>query len=418
MGKTITEKILARAADKKEVSPSDYIEVTSRRPTTMAHHSALGKGADQLAIWGITPFDVHRIRIVDGHYGATESPVAQEKRRQTREWAKAMGIPKEYIYELGRQGAEAIITAEKGWALPGECIFQGVNGHTCTVGALGCFSMALSFGTGAYLARGKTWIKVPQSCKMVIKGKLPKGVSARDISEYTLGQIGPSGAVGMVTEWVGPVVDEMEMDERFCLCGVTLFTGAWTSIMNPDEKTLSWVRSHSNEEFEPLVSDPDAQYAKVYEFDVSNIEPQVVMPDNRYTVKPVSEVAVIRINKGMVGTESNGWLADMRMAAEILNGRQIHPEVIMDILPGSMNILQEAVSKGFISTLLAAECVLHVPGTDRNTPLGPEEIGIMTASTNPPGRGGSLSAKLFLAAPYTVAASCVAGKIVDPRKYL
>lgn len=418
MGKTITEKILARSAGKKEVSPGDYIEVTSRRPTAMAHHSALGKGADQLEVWGIKPFDVHRIRIVDGHYGATESPIAQEKRLQTRAWAKAMGIPKQYIYELGRQGAEAILTAEKGWALPGECIFQGVNGHTCTVGALGCFPMALSFGTGAYLAQGKTWIKVPQSCKMIIKGKLPKGVTARDISEYTLAQIGPSAAVGMVTEWVGPVIDEMEMDQRFCLSGVTLFTGAWTSIMNPDEKTLAWVRAHTDEAFEPLFSDPDAQYAKIYEFDISNIEPQVVMPNNRYTVRPVSEVAGIKIDKGMVGTESNGWLADMKMAAEILAGRKLHPDVIMDVLPGSMDILREAIRQGVILSLLDAECVLHVPGTDRNTPLGPEEVGIMTAATNPPGRGGSITAKLFLAAPHTVAASCLAGKIADPRDYL
>jgi 3-isopropylmalate/(R)-2-methylmalate dehydratase large subunit len=416
MGKTIAEKILARAAGKAEVSPGDYIEVTSNRPTTM-QHTAPRKGQDRLLVWGIKPFDVHRIRIVDGHYGAAESPGVQENRRKSREWAKAMGIPSEYIYELGRQGAEAIITAEKGWALPGECIFQGVNGHSSTVGALGCFAMALSFGTGAYLIRGKTWIKVPETCKIVITGKLPKGVSARDISEYTLGQIGPSGAVGMVTEWVGPVIDEMEMDQRFCLCAVTLFTGAWTSIMNPDEKTIAWVRARSNEEFERLVSDPDAHYAKVYEFDVSNIEPQVVMANNRYTVKPVSEVAGIKINKGMIGTESNGWVADIRMAAEILEGRKIDPNVIMDVVPGSMGILQDAIKKGYISKVLEAECVLHVPGTDKNTPLGPDEIGVMTAATNVPGRKGNVGA-VYLASPHTVAASCLAGKIADPRKYL
>src|SRR5215475_9431851 len=168
MGKTIAQKILARAAGKAEVSPGDYIEVTSKRPTSM-QLTAPRKGQEHLLAWGITPFDVHRVRIIDGHYGAAESPEVQENRRKGREWAKAMGVPKPYIYELGRQGAEAILTAEKGWALPGDCIFQGVNGHTSTVGALGCFAMALSFGTGAYLISGKTWVKVPETCKMVIK---------------------------------------------------------------------------------------------------------------------------------------------------------------------------------------------------------------------------------------------------------
>jgi 3-isopropylmalate/(R)-2-methylmalate dehydratase large subunit len=419
VGRTITEKIMAKAAGKAEVSSGDYIEFTSDRPITMGYHSPPDKGQWELVTWGVKPFDPTKLKFVDGHYGLNPTDGPRERRQLWRDWCRDMGVPKENLFELGRQGAEQVLCVQKGWALPGSIVANGVNGHSSTSGALGCFAFALSGGLGAYLIEGKTWAKVPETCKVVLTGELQKGVTSRDISEYVLSKIGTSGAVGMVTEWTGPAVDAMSMDERFCLCSVTLFTGAWTSIMNPDDKTVAWVKAHTDEAFEPLCSDEDAEFAKVLEFDVSEIEPQIVMTGTRYEVKPVSEVEGVAVNRGMVGSECNGWLYDMACAASILEGKKIHQDSILEIVPGSQEILLDALDAGYVRTFIEAECVVYTPGTDFNhTPLNATDTGIHSQQTNSPGRAGSTESKLYLGSPYTVAASTMEGKIVDPRKYL
>ncbi|MBI4232818.1 MAG: 3-isopropylmalate dehydratase large subunit [Chloroflexi bacterium] len=421
MGKTIAEKILARASGRREVSPGDYIEVSTPCPVT--HFVSMGRGPGQMKQMGFNKvFNPRLVNVVDGHNGSTASHRAGEERNAVRAWAKSVGIPEENIYDLGRQGVEHVLAGEKAWAVPGECFFQVVNGHTTTLGALGAFAITLSYGSGAYLMTGKTWIRVPQSVKMVIRGKLPKGVFARDIFEYTLGQIGPSGAVGMVQEWTGPVIEAMDMDGRFALCCNALFSGAWTGIVNPDQRTIEYVRARSKEPFEPLVSDPDAKYAKVYEFDVSNLVPQVVPPPKRYVIKPAVELAGTRVNRGFIGSCAGSRMEDLRLAAQVLKGRKLHPEVILNITPGTVNIFKQALKEGLIETFLDAGCVVPSPACGMcfgaNTPLAAGDVCISTGTCNYPGRMGSKDAEIYLGNPATVAASCVEGRITDPRKYL
>jgi 3-isopropylmalate/(R)-2-methylmalate dehydratase large subunit len=422
VGKTITEKILARAAGRKEVSPGQYIQVSSRCPTPMGNFGGLQRGLEFCVEWGVGVFNPQLIKIIDGHLGASASHNAARARYATREWAKAVGIPPVNFYRLGRGGIESMISAESAWALPGEVYFQAVNGHASGNGALGAFATTLSYARGSYFLRGKTWVRVPRSVKMVVAGTLPKGTCARDIFEYILGRIGPTGAAGAAIEWTGPVIDALSMDERFSLCSLAIFTGAWTAIMNPDERTLDYVRARTKETFQPEVSDHDAEYFKTYEFDVSDLEPQVVPPPKRHITKSAKDLDGIPVNRGFIGSDAGGWLEHLRMAAQILRGRKIHPSVVLNITPGTTRILSQALDEGLVKVFVEAECVVPVPNegmeSGYNTPLSSDEVCIASGQTNYPGRMGSVDAQIYLANPYTVAASCLEGKIVDPRKYL
>jgi len=422
MGKTITEKILAKAAGRKEVSPGEYIEVGSRCPTPMGNFGSLRGGVEFCAEWGVGVFNPGLIRIVDGHLGATASHNAARSRMGARKWAKTVGIPEDNIYTLGRSGIENMFSAERAWALPGEVYLQAVNGHSSGSGALGAFATTLSYGRGEYFMTGRTWMRVPRSIKIVVNGTLPAGTCARDIFEYFLSQIGPTGAGGAALEWTGQVIDDLSMGERLSLCSYAIFTGAWTAIINPDQKTLDYVRARSKESFEPQVSDPDAQYAKTYELEVSNLVPQVVPPPKRHLVKAIQEMEGTPINRGFIGSDAGGWIEHLRMAAGILQGKKIHSRVVLNITPGTTNVLRQALDEGLIKTFVDAECVVPTPNEGMewgaNTPLSADEVCIASGQTNYPGRMGSEEAQIYLANPMTVAASCLEGRIADPRKYL
>ncbi len=421
MGKTITEKILAKAAQRSEVVPGEYLEITSSRPVTL--HASMTRGPGQLKAMGVTKvFDPTKIKVVDGHNGATASHSAAKNRKAVIEWAESVGVPRDNIWEIGRSGIEHLIAGENCWPLPGEVYFQVVNGHTSTLGALGAFAVTLSYGSGAYLMKGKTWVKVPESVLFVVEGTLPEGVYARDVFEYILGAVGPSACVGMVMEWAGKSIDDMDMDGRFSLCCNALFTGAWTAIMNPDQTSLSYVRSRTAESFDPLSSDQDAHYAKRYVFDVSNIVPQIVPPPERYHVKPVTAFEGTLINRGFIGSCADSRIEDLRVAAEVLRGRKLHPRAVLNVTPGTPSIYRQAMHEGLIDIFMDAGCLVASPACGMcwgaNTPLADGDTCLSTGTCNYPGRMGSKKADIYLGSPATVAAGCVEGKIVDPRNYL
>ena len=230
------------------------------------------------------------------------------------------------------------------------------------------------------------------------------------------------GGMGGVLEWCGPVVDEMSMEERFSLSSSAIFTGAWTSIMNPDDKVIRYVQAATTRPFEPVRSDPDARYARVFEFDVSEIEPLVVPPPKRHIVKTVRELAGTPLNRGFIGSDSGGWYEHVRLAARILQGRKLPPDVILNVTPGTVGILLRMIDTGILRTLIEAGCCVPDPNEGQeaglNTLLSAGEVCIASAQTNYPGRMGSRDAEIYLANPATVAASCLEGRITDPRAYL
>ncbi len=337
------------------------------------------------------------------------------------EWARQHGVPEKNILDLGRIGNKHHLAIEKAVALPGSFYFS-TDAHSMTVGGVGCFGNCVSVENSAFLRYGWTWFRVPESIKFNITGKLQDGVMGRDVYEYILSQIGPAGAIYQVMEYTGPVIDSMSIAGRCSMCCLSVFTGAKLGIVNPDQKVLDWFKTRTDVPFEPQVSDSDARYVKTYEYDGSKIEPQVVVPPHRHTVKNIAEVEGMKITNAFIGSCASGLDEDMKIAARILKGRKVHPRVLFNVTPGSSQAMLRATKEGIIETLLEAEAFVCAPGCGMcpgfYTPLAKNEVCIASSTLNVPGRMGDESAQVYLASPATVAASAIEGRITDPRKYL
>ena len=425
MGKTIIEKIMAKAIGEAEVSPGQYIQFRGSKidhPFVIAGTDMgprlVGRGA---------PFDINKIIFAPDHCGSYtrvgSATTNRENQRANIEWARGMGVPEEHILELGRCGNIHHIAVEKAVALPGSVYFSAMtDGHAITVGGVGCYGSTMSAADKAFLRSGWTWFRVPESVKINVTGKLQDGVMGRDVYEYILGQIGPAGAIYKVIEFTGPVMDDMSMDGRLSMCCLAMFTGAKTGIVNPNQQIIDFFKARTKVKFEPQYSDKDAKYIKTYEFDGSKIEPQVVVPPHRHTVQTIKDVEGIPITNAFIGSCASGRDEDMRIAARILKGRKIHPKVLFNVTPGSSDAMTRVDKEGVISTLLEAGCFVCAPGCGMcpgfYTPLAKNEVCIASSTTNFTGRMGDESALVYLGSPATVAASAIEGKITDPRKYL
>jgi 3-isopropylmalate/(R)-2-methylmalate dehydratase large subunit len=421
--KNVVQKILARAAGKDEVSTGEYVIARSNRPVTLCGDT-MARGPWQMVETGARKvFDPSKIKIVVGHVGAGGHSATGDLRRKFRQWAEDVGIPRENILDLGQQGVEHIVAGEECWALPGEVYFSITNGHTTSLGALGGFAVTLSYESGAYLVKGYSWIQVPEMARFTLKGKAQPGVYARDIYEYILGQIGPTGTPGQVIKWDGEYIDNLGMDGRFAMCANALFSSAWTALVEPDQITLDYVRARTKDPFTPLRSDPDAEYAQQRTFDVSVIEPQIVPPPERTHVYPVSAYEGKKISRGHIGTCANGRMEDMRVAAQILKGRKVHPDVVLNITPGSTAVYKQCLKEGVLETFVDAGVFLPPPACGQccagaNTPLADGDVCLSSGTCNYPGRMGSYKSEIYLCSPRTVAASAVAGCVTDPRHFL
>jgi 3-isopropylmalate/(R)-2-methylmalate dehydratase large subunit len=422
-GRNVVQKILARAAGKGEVSTGEYVIVRSTRPVTLCGDTMARGPAQMLQTGARKVFDPKMIKIVVGHVGAGGHSATGTLRQRFRQWAIEVGIPRENIIDLGQQGVEHIVAGEQCWAMPGEVYFSITNGHTTSLGALGGFAVTLSYESGAYLVRGFSWIQVPEVARFTLQGKTKPGVYARDVYEYILGQIGPTGTPGQVIKWDGDYVAGLGMDDRFAMCANALFSSAWTAIVEPDQVTQEYVRSHTSEPFTPIYSDPDAEYVQHRHFDVSTIEPQIVPPPDRTNVYPVSGYQGKKISRGHIGTCANGRLEDMRIAARILKGRKVHPDVILNITPGSTAIYKQCLQEGLLETFVDAGVFIPPPACGQccagaNTPLADGDVCLSSGTCNYPGRMGSTQSEIYLCSPATVAASAVTGSVTDPREHL
>jgi 3-isopropylmalate/(R)-2-methylmalate dehydratase large subunit len=419
----IAQKILARAAGKKEVSTGEYVIVRSNRPVNLGG-DYLSRGAIQVMECGVQKvFNPKLIKIVVGHAGAGGGKAIGESRRKIRRWAEGVGVPRENILDLGQQGVEHVVSGEQCWALPGELYFSVTNGHSTALGALGGFAVPLSYESGAYLIKGFSWIQVPEVARFTLTGRTKEGVYVRDVYEYVLGQIGATGTPGQVILWDGDYVAGLDMDARFTLCANALFSSAWTAIIEPDQVTLDYVKARTKEPFVPLYGDPDAEYTQHRSFDVSNIEPQIVPPPERTHVYPIAAYEGRKITKGHIGACTNGRMFDMRVAAKILKGRKVHPDVMLNITPGSVSVYRQCLTEGILEILLDAGVFLPAPccgqcASGTATPLGDDDVCLSSGTCNYQGRMGSEKAEIYLASPATIAASAVTGCITDPRKFL
>jgi 3-isopropylmalate/(R)-2-methylmalate dehydratase large subunit len=331
---------------------------------------------------------------------------------------------KVWLYDIGCGVCHQVIP-ESGRLLPGDLVL-GADSHTCTYGALGVFSTGVgSTDLAVALATGKNWFKVPSTVKIVIKGKIPKGIFAKDIILHIIACVGAGGATYKAIEFAGPVIDKMDMDGRFTMCNMVVEMGAKAGFMPQDRKTMDWLKPRvaKNKKITPVAADKDANYERVLEFDISKLKPQVSIPHNVDTVRSVDKLKNIKINEAYLGTCTNARLNDLRIAVSMLKARKVARGVRFIVAAASRNIFLEALKMGIIDTFIKAGAVVVAPGcgpcvgTHNGIPADGENV-ISTANRNFKGRMGNPNAFIYLASPATVCASAIEGKIADPRKYL
>ncbi len=308
------------------------------------------------------------------------------------------------------------------YVVPGQVAF-GTDSHTTTYGAVGAFSTGIGYTEmAAIFGTGTLWIKVPPTIKFNINGQLPEGVFAKDIILRILGDIGADGATYKAMEFGGSTIKALSIAGRMTLCNMAIEAGAKAGVIEPDEKTFAFSGVNAAD-YKDLVSDPDAQYERVIEYDASQFKPVVACPSNVDNISDVETMIGTKIDQGFIGSCTNGRLEDLEIAAKILKGRTIAPYMKLIVTPASRSIYAEAIKKGFIATLVEAGAIVNPPGCGlccgrSGGIVSDGERVIATNNRNFLGRMGGPKSEIFLASPATVAAAMLEGKIADPRKYL
>ncbi len=417
MGMTIAEKILAKKAGKDIVKPGEFI--IANVDLAMSHENAdmVLKNFVKLGLEKV--WDPEKIVIIFDHRIPAETIKTATTHKRLREFVKKQGI--KHFHDIGYGICHQVLAEE--YDKPGMLVV-GTDSHTTTHGALGAFATGIGATDMAMVwATGKIWLRVPETIKIVAKGKWPRGVYSKDFIIYTIGRLGVDGANYKAVEFHGPAIEELSISSRLVITNMSMEMGAKAAIIPPDNKTLEYVRKNIGTDFEPVYPDNDAEYEAVYEIDVSGLEPMVAAPHSPGNAKTVKEVEGTKIHQAFIGTCTNGRLEDLKVAAEILEDRKIHPDVRLIVGPASLRVLKEALKLGLIDTFLDAGAVIIPPGCGpclgkHQGVLAPGEVCISTANRNFKGRMGSPEAFIYLASPATVAASAIEGKITDPRKYL
>lgn len=336
-----------------------------------------------------------------------------------RKFAKKKG---NLFYDVGC-GISHQLVIEEGFARPGALIL-GADSHTSTAGALG----AAAFGVGSTdlavaLTTGKNWFKVPGTIKIILKGKIPKGVTSKDVILRIIHELGADGATYKSVEFEGEAIDRMSLDGRLTIANMTIEFGAKCGLMKPDKKVMAYLKKIGVKKYKPVFPDKKCQYERTFEFNLAKFSPYIAKPHSVDNGATAQECGNISINQAFLGTCTNGRLQDLEAAAVILRGRKVHEGVKMFVAPASQRIFLQALHRGLIKIFIEAGALVlpagcgPCVGTHQGVPAD-KEIVISTANRNFKGRMGNPESFIYLASPLTVAASAICGKITDPRKYL
>lgn len=415
-GKTIAEKIFSNHsgtdAHAGDIVVAEVDFVMGQDGTSPLAIKALEKMGVE------TVFDPSKLALVMDH--SSPSPIEGVSALHTmmREFGKKTGCK---IYDVGCGVCHQLIP-EQGHVVPGD-LMVGCDSHTCTYGAINVFSTGVGSTDGAAaMASGKLWFNVPETIKVVYSGTLQPGVFSKDLILYLAGMIGVDGATYKALEFAGPVIEDMSVEARMTMSNMAIEVGAKAGLINADEKTMAWCEGRSIRVGDPQNADEDASYEQIIEIDVTDITPQIAKPHAVDNVCPLAEVEGTPIAQGVIGTCTNGRLEDLGIAAGVLKGKKIHPDVRLIVAPSSKDVYLDAMAAGYIQDLVEAGACVVTPGcgpcvgTHNGVPSDGENV-ISTANRNFKGRMGNSNAFIYLGSPATVAASVLEGKIVDPRKY-
>ncbi len=419
MGRTMTEKIFS-AASGKRVGRGDFgwakVHVVSMMDSL---HFCDWDFFDRndVKVW-----DAKRVLFSFDHFMYPHQGLGVQGFRRIRDWAQRHGVPKENIFDVGRQGISHQIPAEQGWVLP-NTVYIGADTQAATLGAFNCIALAALAETPFIMATGDTWFKVPRCVRVHLTGTLPKGVLGKDIYFRLMSDL--SGELeGCVIEFSGPGIRSMPLDVRMAVANGAPHIGAMTMVFPADEVLLDYLAPRAREPFETVAADEGAEYDAVFEYDLSQFEPMISGPDDPTRIAPLRKVGGLKVDAAYIGSCSSGRLEDLALAAEVLAGRKIADSVRMVVTPISTEVMRVAAERGYIATFVAAGASVTSPGCGacfygNQSPLHLEdgETCITGSVENWPGRMGSIQAKIYLANAGVVAASALEGCIANPDIY-
>ena len=418
MGMTLTQKILARHAGLETVTAVQLINAKldivlgNDITTPVAVNEFKKAGFDKI-------FDNDRVAIVLDHFVPNKDIKAAEQSKTCREFACHHCVS--HFYDVGKMGIEHALLPEQGVVTAGDCII-GADSHTCTYGALGAFSTGVgSTDMAAGMATGMAWFKVPSAIQFHLTGKLPKYCSGKDVILTIIGRIGVDGALYKSMEFVGEGVKNLSMDDRLCICNMAIEAGAKNGIFPVDEVTLAYLNGRSEREPVIFEADRDAEYEKTVEISLSEIVPTVACPHLPENTHPASKLHGIRIDQAVIGSCTNGRLEDMEAAYRILKDNKVADGVRCIIIPGTMQILRECVERGYYTAFIDAGAIVSTPtcGPCLGGYMGILAEGercIATTNRNFVGRMGHVKSEVYLASPYTAAASALCGYITEYKE--
>jgi 3-isopropylmalate/(R)-2-methylmalate dehydratase large subunit len=420
MGMTITEKIFARAAGKNSVKAGDL--VNAKIDMIMCHDVTTPPAISMLKDHDIDKvFDAEKIAVTPDHFQPAKDIKSAELHKRLDTWAKEKNI--KYYYKLGKAGVCHALLPEQGHIRPGEVIVGG-DSHTCTYGAFGAFSTGIgSTDLAAAIATGILWFKVPASMKFTLTGKFKKGVYSKDVILEVIRRIGTDGALYKAMEFVGPALKDMSMEARMTITNMAIEAGGKSGIIAVDETTRAYLngRLKGKTDYTVFESDTDAVYVHNDTIDCSKLEPMVAFPHLPSNGKPIGECKGLAMDQAYIGSCTNGRIEDLRIAAEIMKGKEVKIRTI--VVPATPEIWKQAIDEGLAEIFYNAGCVVSAPtcGACLGGFMGILAAGekcISTTNRNFVGRMGSPKSEVYLASPATAAASAIEGKLADCRNYL
>lgn len=418
MGMTMTEKILAKHAGIDVVKPGQLINC--KLDMVLANDVTAPPAIKEFEKIGKPVFDNTKIALVPDHFTPNKDIKSAGLAKIVRDFAHKHNIVN--YFEIGRVGIEHVILPEKGLVAPG-MVTIGADSHTCTYGALGGFSTGVgSTDLGVALATGEAWFKVPETIKVNITGKKPKYICGKDVMLTLIGMIGVDGALYKALEFAGEGVKELNMTDRLTIANMAIEAGAKNGIFPVDDETLNYIKDRVTKPYEIVEADSDATYCQTVEINLSELKPVVAfphLPENTHSVESIKEP--ITIDQVVIGSCTNGRLEDLAIAASILKGHKIHPNVRCIIIPGSQQVYLDAIHNGYVDTFIEAGAAVSTPTCG---PCLGAHMGIMTAgercvsttNRNFRGRMGHVDSEVYLASPYVAAASAILGKIATPEE--
>lgn len=415
MSMTIGEKIIARAAGVPSVKPGEIhtVDVDYLMSNDGTTHLTIDMFYNQLKNPRIA--DKDKLVFIIDHNIPAENPKTAAAHKKMREFAKKYDIA---FYE-GKGVCHQIMLED--FVEPGQFI-MGADSHTCSYGAVGAFGTGIGCTDFLYaMVTGKSWVLVPETIRFNLTGKLREGVYPRDLILTIIGDIGANGCNYKIMEFAGEGAHGLGVNDRFVLCNLAVEAGAKTGIVEPDEKVVEFMKEHGRSYDNLYQSDTDASFLQVYDYDLSKIEPVVAEPHFVDNVKPLSEVGEVKIDEAFLGSCNNGRIDELRVAASILKGRKVHPDVRFLIAPASNSVYLQALEEGLVDIFLESGAMMMNPncsvcwGSCQGV-IGEGEVLISTGTRNFKGRAGHKDSSVYLASAATVTASAVAGKIVGPER--